>query len=133
MRTQVLAFRRRSLMRLPHLLLKDNGHHWLQSNCFSTIPLRTRTNPHRLSLQSSKRDVSTVGPGSFEPRSNFGPFVPPDPTKLGKPRAANQYPRARKYGRRLFYFALVGGAFYLIDDQFNYSTITRSLRTFYTG
>ena len=60
----------------------------------------------------------------------FSAFTPPDPAKLGKPP---QPRKRRKWPRRLIYLTVIGGVAYASDRQFNASSLTRSLRTFYTG
>ncbi|KAH8589061.1 ABC transporter [Bisporella sp. PMI_857] len=60
-------------------------------------------------------------------------FTPPSPESLGKAKPARLYPRTIKWGRRLLYISAFSGAFYLVDTQFYSSSITRSLRTFWTG
>ncbi|KAI2620560.1 ABC1-domain-containing protein [Hypoxylon sp. NC1633] len=63
----------------------------------------------------------------------FEPARPPSPSSLGKPRAARQYKRTRKWGRRLLILSAVCGTIYVIDRQAFASGIGRSLRTFGTG
>lgn len=63
----------------------------------------------------------------------FQPLRPPSPADLGAPRAAKQYKRSRKWGRRLLMTAAVGGAIYAVDSQVYASSLGRSLRTFATA
>ncbi|KAM0473191.1 hypothetical protein ACHAPX_008240 [Trichoderma viride] len=63
----------------------------------------------------------------------FQPLRPPSPADLGAPRAAKQYKRSRKWGRRLLITAAVGGAIYTVDSQVYASSLGRSLRTFATA
>lgn len=65
--------------------------------------------------------------------SQFQPLRPPSPESLGKAAPPKQYYALRRWGRRLFYVSTAVGVFYLIDNQFYASSMTRSLRTFGTG
>lgn len=58
---------------------------------------------------------------------------PPSPAELGGPRKAREYPRVRRWGRRLMVLGVIGGAVYLIDRQVYAAGMARSLRTFTTG
>lgn len=60
-------------------------------------------------------------------------FAPPTPESLGKPSPAKTYTRSIKWGRRLLYISATLGGLYAIDSYVYASSITRSLRTFYTG
>ncbi|OQE29974.1 hypothetical protein PENSTE_c002G07636 [Penicillium steckii] len=64
---------------------------------------------------------------------SYQPFVPPTPESLGKPRAAKEYKRTRKWLRRLVYLSLATGVVYGIDNQFYASSLTRTARTFSLG
>ena len=61
----------------------------------------------------------------------FQPFAPPNPNSLPKPKEKHR--RARRWPRRLLYLALGAGGLYILDSQFYYSSVTRSLRTFALG
>ncbi|CAK7264828.1 hypothetical protein SEPCBS57363_001278 [Sporothrix epigloea] len=63
----------------------------------------------------------------------FQPMRPPSPAELGGPRKAREYPRTRRWGRRLLVVGVIGGAIYLVDRQVYAAGIVRSLRTFGTG
>ncbi|KAK6956181.1 hypothetical protein Daesc_001454 [Daldinia eschscholtzii] len=70
---------------------------------------------------------------SIQTRSSFEPLRPPSPSSLGKPQAARDFKRSRKWGRRLLIFSAVTGTVYVIDNQAFAAGIRRSLRTFATG
>ncbi|KAF2030373.1 ABC1-domain-containing protein [Setomelanomma holmii] len=63
------------------------------------------------------------------------PLRPPNPAHLPKPRPRKIKPpfTRRKWVRRLAIVSALLGTGYLFDKQFYASSITRSLRTFYTG
>ena len=65
----------------------------------------------------------------------FSPLTPPNPADLPKPRIRKVKPpfRRRKWVRRLFILSAIVGTGYVIDVQFNASSLTRSFRTFKTG
>ncbi|KAI1449153.1 ABC1-domain-containing protein [Annulohypoxylon stygium] len=65
--------------------------------------------------------------------ASFEPLRPPSPTSLGKPQAARDYKRTRKWGRRLLVVSLITGAVYEIDDLVFAKGVARSLLTFGTG
>ncbi|KAI1779008.1 ABC1-domain-containing protein [Hypoxylon cercidicola] len=65
--------------------------------------------------------------------TSFEPLRPPSPASLGKPRAAREFKRTRKWGRRLLIFSAVFGTVYLIDRKAFASGIGRSVHTFGTG
>jgi aarF domain-containing kinase len=76
----------------------------------------------RLSISAQRRSIQT---------ERFSAFTPPDPTTLPKPKIRTRKPR--KWPRRLVYFTIIGGGLWATDKYYNASSITRSLRTFYTG
>ncbi|KIH94646.1 aarF domain-containing kinase [Sporothrix brasiliensis 5110] len=84
-----------------------------------------------------RRGVQSRGAGGGGGRGgNGGPFQamrPPTPAELGGPRKARDYPRMRRWGRRLLVLGVIGGAVYLVDRQVYASGMARSLRTFGTG
>lgn len=63
------------------------------------------------------------------------PLRPPNPADLPKPKVRKIKPpfRRRKWVRRLFVLSAVLGTGYVVDRQFYASSLTRSVRTFYTG
>lgn len=65
----------------------------------------------------------------------FSPLTPPNPADLPKPRIRKVKPpfRRRKWVRRLFILSAIVSTGYVIDVQFNASSLTRSFRTFKTG
>jgi aarF domain-containing kinase len=63
----------------------------------------------------------------------FSPLRPPDPAALPKPRSEKFKQRRRVFLRRLIITSVACGTIYLIDRRYQASSITRSLRTFYTG
>ena len=81
----------------------------------------------RFGTSISRRHVQTSGSGPFQP------LRPSSPGDLGAPRTAKQYPRGRKWTRRIVRIAVVGGVLYLADRQIYSSGGMRSLRTFATG
>ncbi|ODA78607.1 hypothetical protein RJ55_05989 [Drechmeria coniospora] len=62
----------------------------------------------------------------------FQPLRPPSPVELGAPRAAKQYRRGRRWGRRLLLVLVVGGVVHLVDREVYASGFGRTLRTFGT-
>ncbi|KAI1760211.1 ABC1-domain-containing protein [Hypoxylon sp. FL1150] len=70
---------------------------------------------------------------SIQTSHAFEPLRPPSPASLGKPAAAREYKRTRRWGRRLLVTSAVLGAAYLVDRQAFASGVGRSLRTFGTG
>lgn len=61
----------------------------------------------------------------------FSAFAPPDPASLPKPPQGK--PKKRRLRKFLIYFTLIAGLTYAVDTTFYASSLTRSLRTFYTG
>ncbi|XXH02882.1 regulator of ime2 [Hypoxylon texense] len=82
--------------------------------------------PSRRANQTQSRSIQTH-------TSSFEPLRPPSPASLGKPQAAREYKRSRKWGRRLLVWSAALGALYVIDRQAFASGVGRSLRTFGTG
>ncbi|KAF3055005.1 ABC1 family protein C10F6.14c [Daldinia childiae] len=70
---------------------------------------------------------------SIQTHSSFEPLRPPSPSSLGKPQAARDFKRSRKWGRRLLIFSAITGTIYVIDNQAFAAGIRRSLFTFGTG
>ncbi|KAI1472572.1 ABC1-domain-containing protein [Daldinia caldariorum] len=70
---------------------------------------------------------------SIQTHASFEPLRPPSPSSLGKPQAARDFKRTRKWGRRLLIFSAITGTIYVIDNQAFAAGIRRSLRTFATG
>ncbi|KAI0805106.1 ABC1 family-domain-containing protein [Xylaria sp. FL0064] len=73
-----------------------------------------------------RRGVQTQG-------APFEPLRPPSPSSLGKPQAARQFKKGRKWGRRLLIIGAVTGTLYLVDRTVFASGVGRSLLTFGTG
>ncbi|KJR82680.1 aarF domain-containing kinase [Sporothrix schenckii 1099-18] len=84
----------------------------------------------RRALQSRGAGGGGGRGGNGEP---FQAMRPPTPAELGGPRKAREYPRMRRWGRRLLVLGVIGGAVYLVDRQVYASGMARSLRTFGTG
>lgn len=70
---------------------------------------------------------------SIQTYSSFEPLRPPSPSSLGKPQAARDFKRSRKWGRRLLIFSAITGTIYVIDNKAFAAGIRRSLLTFGTG
>ncbi|OAA72231.1 ABC1 domain protein [Cordyceps fumosorosea ARSEF 2679] len=88
------------------------------------LPPLSITSAARHGQWRSLRGVHTGGP--------FQPMRPPSPQELGQPRAAKQYPRGRKWTRRLLLTTAVLGGIYLVDTQVGGAGLTRTARTFGT-
>lgn len=66
-------------------------------------------------------------------QGGFSPLVPPSPESLGKPVAAKEYRRTRKFFKRLAQLAALTAAVLAVDHfQFD-EVLTRCSRTFLTG
>ncbi|KAF2839057.1 putative unusual protein kinase [Patellaria atrata CBS 101060] len=65
----------------------------------------------------------------------FSPLKPPNPADLPKPKPRKPYKplHRRKWIRRIFWVSLLGTATWFVDTRYNYSAVTRSVRTFKTG
>ncbi|KAI9733407.1 MAG: hypothetical protein M1834_003491 [Cirrosporium novae-zelandiae] len=63
----------------------------------------------------------------------FGAFAPPSPESLGKAAPPKEYRKTRRLLRILSYLIASSGLVYILDRQFNESSITRSARTFKVG
>ncbi|KOS17880.1 ABC1 family protein [Escovopsis weberi] len=63
----------------------------------------------------------------------FQPLRPPSPSDLGAPRAAREYKRSRKWGRRVGYTVAIAGLIFIVDREVYASGIGRSLRSFGTA
>ena len=61
------------------------------------------------------------------------PITPPNPAELSRPTPAKHYQKTRKWLRRLLWTSIVTGSTLVLDQQFNASSITRTLRTFHAG
>ena len=66
-------------------------------------------------------------------QSQFEPLKPPSPSSLGKPLPAKSYGRTRKWLRRLVRASIATAIIITLDIYFYDQSLTRSLRTFYTG
>ncbi|KAI1079670.1 ABC1-domain-containing protein [Whalleya microplaca] len=80
----------------------------------------------RTAIRIPNRSVQTQS-------TRFEPLRPPSPSSLGKPKAAREFKRSRKWGRRVLILSALGGSVYLLDRQAFASGIGRSLFTFGTG
>ncbi len=87
----------------------------------------TPFSPLRTALRAQRRGYRTGGGSPFQP------LRPPSPAELGGPRKAREYPRLRRWGRRLLVVTAVGGALYAVDRVVYASGMVRSLLTFGTG
>jgi aarF domain-containing kinase len=65
--------------------------------------------------------------------ARFTPLTPPNPASLPKPPTKEAQARSKRRLRGLVYTTVVFGGLYAADQIWNASSITRSLRTFYTG
>lgn len=98
-------------------------------NAAADIQQVTRPAPHR-----PPRWLRAPGrAGVHTDNAPFQPLRPPSPASLGAPRAARDFRRTRRWGRRLLVLALAGGTIYAVDRQAYASGIGRSLRTFGIG
>ncbi|KAI1379187.1 ABC1-domain-containing protein [Hypoxylon crocopeplum] len=85
-------------------------------------------------LSSRRRWPTTANQARcIQTHNSFEPLRPPSPSSLGKPQAARDYKRSRKWGRRLLVLSVITGTVYVVDRQAFASGIARSLRTFGTG
>ncbi|KAI9904079.1 hypothetical protein N3K66_000608 [Trichothecium roseum] len=85
-----------------------------------------RAFPQRRYGYPIRRTVSSGG-GPFQP------MRPPSPSELGAPKAAKDFKKGKKWGRRLLLLTAVGGGAYLVDRQVYSSGLLRTTRTFGTG
>lgn len=69
----------------------------------------------------------------YQPKQEYGPFVPPQPESLARPAPPKTYTRTRRWGRRLASLLAALGLFYAFDKHFLASSLTRSARAFKTG
>ncbi|KAI1434117.1 ABC1 family-domain-containing protein [Xylaria sp. CBS 124048] len=97
---------------------RHTSHHPTPTTNIPISPARAHTPPRRFVRTES---------------ASFEPLRPPSPSSLGRPQAARQFKRSRRWGRRLLIFSAVTGSLYLIDRIAFASGIGRSLRTFGTG
>lgn len=74
-----------------------------------------------------------VHSGAWEPLRPPNPADLPKPKPKPKPTHSKPPLRRRKWVRRLFIFSALVGTGYVLDTQFNASSLTRSFRTFQTG
>ncbi|KAI2468140.1 ABC1-domain-containing protein [Annulohypoxylon bovei var. microspora] len=65
--------------------------------------------------------------------ASFEPLRPPSPASLGKPAAAREFKRSRRWGRRLLILSAAAGAAYEVDNYAFAKGVGRSLLTFGTG
>ncbi|TPX14447.1 uncharacterized protein E0L32_005411 [Thyridium curvatum] len=99
---------------LPHSL----------SSSASASP-RSRPRQHLSSSRQRTRPYQTEAP--------FQSLRPPPPSSLGAPRAAREFRRTRRWGRRLLVLSALGLTGWLLDRHLYASGVGRSLRTFGTG
>ncbi|OTA95874.1 hypothetical protein M434DRAFT_393344 [Hypoxylon sp. CO27-5] len=102
--------------------------------------LKVRSNANLAVRTFVRRNLSSRAPRfplsqnrSIQTHTSFEPLRPPPPSSLGRPKAAREFKRSRKWGRRLLIFSLVTGAVYEIDKYAFAQGIGRSLLTFGTG
>ncbi len=88
------------------------------------LPTSTLISSTRHGQWLPRRGVQTGGP--------FKPMRPPTPQELGRPQAAKQFKRGRKWTRRLLWTAAVLGGIYAVDSQVYAAGLTRTARTFGT-
>lgn len=93
---------------------------------------------HRLPASTrpslSGRSLPTPSPLTFRRlQSQFQPLRPPTLEELGRATPAKTYRRSRKWLRRLIRFSIATGIVLGLDSYFYDASITRSVRTFYTG
>lgn len=87
----------------------------------------------RRNLSKPARRFPLTQTRSIQTHTPFEPLRPPSPSSLGKPKAAREFKRSRKWGRRLLIISLATGAVYEIDKYAFAQGIGRSLLTFGTG
>lgn len=92
----------------------------------------SRTEPF-IGVTGLSRNAYSRSAKRFMQTERYQSFAPPTPESLGKPSPAKTYTRSIKWGRRLLYISATLGGLYAIDSYVYASSITRSLRTFYTG
>ncbi|KAI6081241.1 ABC1-domain-containing protein [Hypoxylon rubiginosum] len=104
--------------------------------CARQVLVRRRIEAHAIRSRNFvhlSRRTNQTQIRSIQTHNAFEPLRPPSPASLGKPKAAREYKRSRKWGRRLLITSAVFGALYVIDNQVFASGIGRSVRTFGTG
>ncbi len=111
--------------RIATVYTRQTGPAWRR------VPLHDDARAH-LSRRSACQ-TRTPPIRSIQTHSPFEPLRPPSPSSLGNPRAAREYTRGRKWGRRILVLLAVSGTVYLADRQAFASGIARSLRTFGLG
>ncbi|KAI1193024.1 ABC1 family-domain-containing protein [Nemania serpens] len=100
--------------------------HSVSRGCFPTSISRISRIDLTRGPVPSRRSIQTQS-------SPFEPLRPPSPTSLGRPQAARQFKRSRRWARRLLIFGAVTGSVYLIDRVAFASGMGRSLYTFGMG
>lgn len=96
----------------------------------STTSTLLRARPLPLGRNTAPNNLSSL---FRRCQSQFEPLKPPSPSSLGRPTAAKSYRRSRKWLRRLFRSSLAAALVLTLDVYFYDQSLTRSLRTFYTG
>ncbi|EON66196.1 Atypical/ABC1 protein kinase [Coniosporium apollinis CBS 100218] len=105
---------------------------------FHGLPLLRRAYPQHV-LSAARLNASRVPTRILRPRvrtiqtERFSPLTPPNPANLPKPPPPRRPRKPRRWPHRLLYLSAILGAAYVVDTQWNASSITRSLRTFKTG
>ncbi|KAI1391924.1 ABC1-domain-containing protein [Hypoxylon trugodes] len=111
-----------------------NGVATLRSSHARILPYNVaHATTRSLSRLSSRTQINQAQIRSIQTHNSFEPLRPPSPSSLGKPKAAREFKRSRKWGRRLLIFSVVTGIVYEIDHHVFASGIGRSLLTFSTG
>ncbi|KAF3007010.1 hypothetical protein E8E14_008779 [Neopestalotiopsis sp. 37M] len=121
-------------------LSKSPLSHSLPASSWRTLSrdastLRRLSTPtlRRAAAPPQQKHISSTPRRHVQTTSQFQPMRPPSPESLGKPKAAREFKRSRKWTRRLLILVGVGGSLYLADRQLFASGVGRSLRTFGNG
>ena len=94
----------------------------------SSLGLCTRCLRQQVALRPGLRKGPS-GTRSLQTQQ-YQPFAPPSPSSLPKAAPPRQFPRARRWTRRLAYLAFTAAVMYALDKRYYASTLTRSARTF---
>ncbi|RKF60122.1 ABC1 family protein C10F6.14c [Erysiphe neolycopersici] len=125
------------LIRNPILYRSTKNFRWTQEFSGEAVHIAKLGTRNIFALSSASQSLSQERKIRSSTRliqtQYYQPFAPPSPDSLGKPIPAKQYRGIIKWGQRFIYVFLGLGTAYFIDDQFYASSITRSLRTFWTG
>ena len=105
----------------PSLLFRRassrSSHHTRKPSLTALLSRNDQTKPIRRFIQTQR----------------YQAFAPPTPESLGKAAPPKHYRRTIRWGRRLLYVSVAAGIFYLFDKYILYSSLGRSLRTFYNS